>query len=57
MCTVVCFQLPIWLFAINSCLLGDLQCCLTLEDLLQFPAAEFNLMLGVTYLRLNNSRG
>lgn len=32
-------------FVTNLCLLDDLECCLTL-DLLQFPAAEFNLMLG-----------
>lgn len=33
-------------FVTNLCLLDDLECCLTLANLLQFSAAEFNLMLG-----------
>ena len=39
-----------------SVLFNHLECCLTLADLLLFPAAEFNLMLGETYSILNNSR-
>lgn len=57
-CTIFCFPLQMQLqqFLTNLCLLDDLECCLTLADLLQFPA-EFNLMLGKTYWIPDNSTG